>query len=71
MLPNLKEWMIKIVLPTYTSLFPGNPHKDDVPGDDLLIQPTESIHGALTTILQKAIENPEKVGISYLGNTIM
>ncbi len=63
-LPKLKDWMKKVVLPHYTSLVGENQRADGDNSISLNNLGTErwiTCNETITTILNRAIENPEKV----------
>ncbi len=62
--PNLKDWMTKVVLPHYTSLVSDNQRADrdnSVSLNNFGTQRWITCNETITTILNRAIENPEKV----------
>jgi hypothetical protein len=58
-LPKLKDWMKKVVLPHYTSLVGGN-KRADRDNSSVSIN-AQQINETIKIIINKAIENPKKV----------
>jgi hypothetical protein len=58
-LPKLKDWMKKVVLPHYTFLVGGN-KRADRDNSSVSIN-AQQINETIKIIINKAIENPKKV----------